>query len=483
MSLEQLEATVRHDTELLDYPRHDWVRPRPASDGRPILDVLIIGGGQGGLTAAAALMREKVRNILVVDVSPENAEGPWRTFARMKTLRTPKHVLGPDQGLPSLTIRAWYEAQHGVGAWEELGLIPKETWADYLYWYRKTLGIPVRNQARAGAMEWREAEGCFAVPLTTVAPGAPDAADAPVTGETQGPQEEILLARKVVLATGIEGSGRWAVPRPIRDSLPPHTYAHTHEEIDFDALKGKRVGILGAGACAFDNAATALENGAASVDQFFRRPEMVRVNPYRWMEFVGFLKHHADLSDSERWRFIGQITAMGQLPPAETFRRATRFENHRLHAASPWTSVQFCGDEVCVTTPHGDFRFDFVILGTGFQTDLALRDELANFFPHIALWSDRYTPPPGEESADLARHPYLGPNFETQEKTPGDAPYLASVFNFTFGALLSMGLGGASISGLKYSIPRLVAGITKQLYREDAGAHFESLRAYNLEEF
>ena len=38
--------------------------------------------------------------------------------------------------------------------------------------------------------------------------------EAPVTSETQGAQEETLLARKVVLATGIEGSGRWAVPPP-----------------------------------------------------------------------------------------------------------------------------------------------------------------------------------------------------------------------------------------------------------------------------
>ena len=468
MSLEQLEATVRHDLELLDYPRGDWVRSRQAPDGQPILDVLIIGGGQGGLAVAFGLMREKVHNILVVDVNPEATEGPWRTFARMKTLRTPKHVTGPDLGVPSLTIRSWYEAQHGDGAWEGLGLVPKETWADYLYWYRRLLQIPVRNQARAGAIAWQEEAQCFAVPITS---------------ETAGGHTATLRARKVVLATGIEGSGRWHVPPSIREALPPHTYAHTHAEIDFGALAGKRVGILGAGACAFDNAATALEHGAASVDQFFRRPEMVRVNPYRWMEFVGFLKHHADLPDADKWRFIGQILRMGQLPPAETFRRATDFANHHLHAASPWSSVRYCGEEVCVTTPLGDFRFDFLILGTGFQTDLSLRAELANVFPHIALWSDRYTPPAGEESAELARHPYLGPNFETLEKTPGDAPYLKHLFNYTFGGLLSLGLGGASISGMKYSVPRLVAGITGQLYREDAEAYFGTLCGYALEEF
>jgi hypothetical protein len=33
----------------------------------------------------------------------------------MLTLRSPKQLIGPDLGVPSLTFRAWYEAQHGTG--------------------------------------------------------------------------------------------------------------------------------------------------------------------------------------------------------------------------------------------------------------------------------------------------------------------------------------------------------------------------------
>ena len=35
-----------------------------------------------------------------------------------------------------------------------MGLIPKETWAAYLTWYRQTLEIPVRPETRVGALRW-----------------------------------------------------------------------------------------------------------------------------------------------------------------------------------------------------------------------------------------------------------------------------------------------------------------------------------------
>ena len=52
--------------------------------------MLIVGAGQSGLVTAFGLMRERVRNILVIDRAPEGKEGPWVTFARMPTLRSPK---------------------------------------------------------------------------------------------------------------------------------------------------------------------------------------------------------------------------------------------------------------------------------------------------------------------------------------------------------------------------------------------------------
>ena len=58
---------------------------------------------------------------------------------------------------------------------------------------------------------------------------------------------------------GIAASGRWWMP-PQVEALPRHLRAHTADPIDFAALRGKCVAVLGAGASAFDNAATALED-------------------------------------------------------------------------------------------------------------------------------------------------------------------------------------------------------------------------------
>jgi cation diffusion facilitator CzcD-associated flavoprotein CzcO len=461
--LEALAERVRHDLELLDYPRRDWLPPRQTSHTTPpapIHDVVIVGAGQSGLAAAFGLLRERVKNLVVLDENPLDRAGPWLSFARMRTLRTPKHLTGPDLGIPSLTPRAWYEAENGAGSWEALRFLPKEAWAAYLAWYRRTLQIPVLPDTRVGALAWEPAARAFAVPCTDAASGA---------------ARPTLYARRVVLATGIEGSGQWEVPALISEALPRALYAHTRWDIDFAALAGKRIAVLGAGASAFDNAATALEHGAREVRLHFRRAALVDVNAYRWGEFVGFLRHLGDLPDADRWRFILQIVRMGQLPPADTYQRARQHAGFHLQPGSRWRSVEARGQTVVIQTDDQTFETDFVIVGTGFVTDLRLRPELANLERHIARWADRYTPPEGERNEDLLRHPYLGPGFQHTERTPGEAPYLAYLYNYTFGCLVSLGFGGASISGMKYSIPRLVAGITGSLFLEDRAQHFESL--------
>ncbi len=463
--LEALTQRVRRDLALLDYPRRPWVTPKVSRSGEPVYDVVVVGGGQSGLTAAFGLARERVGNVLVVDKNPLDRAGPWLSFARMRTLRTPKYLTGPDLGIPSLTPRAYYEAQFGEGSWEELGLVPKELWADYLAWYRQTLQIPVEAETSVGALDYDAEERCFLVPCS----GA------------RG--ERTLRARRVVLATGIDGSGEWRVPSAVSDALPQHSYAHTRDNIDFLALRGKRVAVLGAGASGFDNAATALDRGAAEVHLLFRRASLVNVNAYRWAEFVGFLKHHADLPDAEKWRFISQIMRMGQLPPADTLARAQQHPGFHLHPGSPWKRLSMRGEQIEIETGTQTLVVDFVIVATGFVTDLAARPELARFEPHIARWADRYQPPAADANDDLKRHPYLGPGFEFTERQPGQAPHLQHLHNYTFGGLLSMGFGGASISGLKYSAQRLVSGITRSLFLEDGELHYQSLRDFAEVEF
>ena len=459
-ALAALSLRAQAELAQLSYPARPWVRPRSGAHGEHVYDVLIVGAGQGGLAAAFALKRERVDNILVVDQNPLDRAGPWRSFARMRTLRTPKHLTGPDLGIPSLTPQAFYEALCGQGSWQSLTFLPKELWADYLRWYRETLGLPVRAETRVGALRWDESERAFRVPCA------------------RGDQTEELLARRVVLATGIEGSGQWHVPDSIRGALSQRLYAHTSADIDFDALRGKRVVVLGAGASAFDNAATALEQGAAELHLLFRRSELVAINPYRWAEFVGFLKHFGDLPDAQKWRFISQIIRMGQLPPRDTFERARELPGFHLHAGCTRLEITERAGRVHVHTHDATLSADFLIVGTGFITDLSLRPELLHVEGAIARWSDRYAPAHADGHEDLLRHPYLGSYFELTERDPGSAPWLGYLFNYTFGSLLSLGFGGASISGMKYSLVRLTSGITRSLFLEDSEHYFDTLCAY-----
>ena len=89
----------------------------------------------------------------------------------------------------------------------------------------------------------------------------------------------------------------------------------------------------------------------------------------------------------------------------------------------------------------------------------------------------------GERENDvLARHPYLGPSFEFMERQPGTAPFISRLHNFTLGSLPSLGITGAAITGMKYGVPRLVNGLVRDLFREDAAAHYQDFLAYAVPE-
>lgn len=51
--LAALDAAVRRDLDIIRYPRKEWV-PAMERDGQRVLDVAIIGAGQGGLATAFA---------------------------------------------------------------------------------------------------------------------------------------------------------------------------------------------------------------------------------------------------------------------------------------------------------------------------------------------------------------------------------------------------------------------------------------------
>src|SRR5690349_359605 len=77
--MDTLAALVQADLAKTAHPSMPWLTPVVGPDGRPALDVLIVGGGQSGLAIAFALARSQVKNVLVVDKAEEGREGPWLT--------------------------------------------------------------------------------------------------------------------------------------------------------------------------------------------------------------------------------------------------------------------------------------------------------------------------------------------------------------------------------------------------------------------
>jgi len=451
-----LEARLRQDLSWLDLPARPWTMPR-THDGHDVLDVAVIGAGMAGLAASATLAHLGIR-VRAFDRAPAGFEGPWATTARMETLRSPKQLTGPALGLPALTFRAWFEAQFGEAAWQALDKIPRLQWMDYLRWYRQVLDLDIRNEHRVEQIVPR-ADGL--VSLSMQSP------DGPLT----------VLARRVVLATGRDGLGGAYVP-PLAGALPRHLWAHSSDEMDYATLRGKRVGVVGAGASAMDSAATALEAGAASVELLVRRQDIPRVNKSKGAGNPGLTHGHYGLPDAWKWRLRNYINTEQVPPPRGSTLRVSRHANAHFNLGAALESVEVRGDVLHIGTPRGTYELDFLIFSTGFRIDLETRAEFAAFAPHIRYWRDRYVPPAGQEDRELSDSPDLGEAFEFQEKTQGACPGLSRIHCFCYPAALSHGTISGDIPAISDGARRLGQGIAALLYQEDVELHYAALQAF-----
>ncbi|MDF3336375.1 NAD(P)/FAD-dependent oxidoreductase [Mycolicibacterium septicum] len=438
------DLAARESLRLLGLDGNNWIAPRDDVDH----DVAIIGAGQSGITTAHALLRAGVAKVTVIDSGQQDADLAWQSRARMRTLRTAKSISGPELGNPALSFRAWYESNRGEAAFDDIDRIPTSDWADYLSWFREQTGIAVRRGIR----------------VTDIAPGTTGLR---LTLE-QDRRQWTEHTRKLVLAGGVSGTGGPHIPAELR-GLSNRLWAHTADLIDFDALHGKTVAVLGAAASAYDAAATALEAGATEVHVYTRRPAVVVANlanrPNPLVQDVFHL-----LSDAERWEQRVRAARQGANVPEDSVARAAAFPNYHLHVSAPWSSASERGGRVLVEAGDGARTFDFVIAGTGYQQDPATRPELATIAPYIARWQDVYPAPPGLGNEILGVAPYLGPGYQLAEKEPGSAPWLADIHVFSIGANVSFGRPVGDIPSLRIGVPRLAEAITRDLVLADLRA-------------
>ncbi len=449
--LPALEARLARDLAVLNQPAPNWITPRPG-----VLDVAVIGAGMGGLAAAFALIREGVRNIRLFDEHPAGFEGPWVTFARMETLRSPKHLVGPALGLPALTFRAWHEAQFGTAEWDALWRIPRTQWMDYLKWYRRVLDLPVENDAR----------------MTSLAPRG----DLVGIGFADGRQ---ALARRVVLATGRDGLGGPIMPA-VFAPLPPSMCVHSSAEIDFAALRGRRIAVIGAGASGFDNAGAALEAGAAAVTMLMRRRHVPRINKGMGVSSAGMNAGFYDLPPAQRVQLTTYLTDTGTAPPRLSVMRCTRHENFHWAASCPVLSARLADGCAVLATPRGDMSFDLVIVATGFGIDTSRRPEIADLAAGMLRWEDAY-PPVVAEGGDHGASPFLGPYFEFLPRGPGDA-WVGRVYCLNFAGTLSHYKLTGDIPAISAGATRLADGIIRSFFTEDYEDHYQRLQDFETPE-
>ena len=461
--LEALAQRLHEDLERLCLPAEDWLQ-RASAD--PVLDVAIVGGGMSGLAAAAALRLAGVRRVQVFDRNPVGQEGPWVTHARMQTLRSPKHLAGPALGLPSLTFRAWYESQFGAAGWQSLDRIPRRRWQDYLNWYRTVLNLPVASLTRIDSVE-----------AAILPDGGPGVAFKAWSDASNGASAQPLLTRHLVLATGMDGLGGPAIPA-LAASLPRERWQHTSEYIDFAALRGRRLGIVGGGDSALDAAATAAESGVASIDVFVRSDDFSRINYWKAFTHPGHYHGFTALTPEERQPLLDFLKAQKVPPARDTVRRVARWPNIRLHFTSPVSSVAVAHDDaLAVRTLQGEYPVDHLVFATGYATNLSARPELTGLAPHIRFWNDR--DPALTSGFALDSFPDLEPDFSLREKSPGACPVLGRVHLFTGAALLSQGKLTGDIPGISHGAQRLASGIVARLYATDRDRQFQAVRDYD----
>ena len=307
------------------------------------------------------------------------ARGPWVSYARMETLRSPKHLAGPAMGLPNLAFRTWFEAKFGEPAWRDLGKIPRPMWMDYLTWYRQVLALPVENNASVLDIS-----------------SAPHGYDLTVR---QGVEERVLPARRIVLATGREGVARPRVPAALAGLVGP-SVRHSSDDIDFTAMRGKVVAIVGFSASAVDNAAEALEAGARKVHLLVRAPDVSRINKMKHTNFPGFTAGFSMLPAKARLDLLSYVMRYRTAPPRDSVNRVFRHPNVEINLNAPLERVTQLADRLEISAGAYRFTADEIIYCTGFKIDTQAPGELGEFAPRIRTFRDS-VPDDGEILPEL----------------------------------------------------------------------------------
>jgi FAD-dependent urate hydroxylase len=327
-------------------------------------DVVIIGAGPYGLSAAAHLRTIKGLEVLVFGepMSFWRRHMPAGMFLRSNWTAT--QIADPNL--------AWtLEAYQSVTGDHFFQPVPLSSFVCYGQWYQRQ-ALPDVDLRRVVRLEV-DPKG-FRVALSD--------------GET-------VFSRRVVVAAGI-GSFAW---RPSEFSpFPSSLVSHTSEHFDLQRFKGKRVLVIGGGQSALESAALLHEAGAET-------EVIVRTDRICWLQgWASKTLHHrlgkftrkllyapTDVGPAGISQLMARPDLLRLLPrrlqdklrkrsvrPAGARWLVRRLERVPIRLGCSITEVALAGDKVRARLDDRSERVvDHVLLGTGYRVDISKYDFLA----------------------------------------------------------------------------------------------------------
>ncbi len=320
--------------------------------------------------------------------------------------------------------------------------IPRLQWLDYLRWYRKVIDLSIENRT-----ELVDLTGDTETVLLTLRSAA---------------GVERVAARRLLLANGRDGLGGAYVPQ-LFAGLDRRCCAHTSDDIEFAALRGKVVGVIGSGASAVDAAAEALEAGATRVAMLVRRAEVPRINRGMGIGSPGMWHGFNRLPLAQRWSFVQGIDDAAVPPPRDSMLRCSRHNNFSIITRCAPHNVALRDGRVVLDTTRGTLAFDFLILATGFTVDWPRRPELAVRSRRMSSSGAIALRPPIANSPRPTTR-CSGPSRIPEERTSGTAPWVERVHCFNFSAYLSHGPITGDVPAISVGAERVAKGVAAALW-------------------
>jgi thioredoxin reductase len=371
---------------------------RDGSSRVPDAEVVVIGAGPYGLSAAAHLKSAGV-DVRILGKPMEFWADRMPAGMLLRSPRVASNISDPSA---SHTLNA-FESANGIAP---VAPIPLETFAEYGQWFHRRL---ISN------LDQREVEAI----------------------EIFGNSFRILLndgisflSKRVVVAAGIGPFQQ--IPKVFR-SLPTAQVIHCYSGFKVRAFAGKRVAVIGAGQSSLESAALLHEAGA-EVEVIARIADLRWIGQHPWLHRLGpissMLYSRHDIGPAGISRLVAAPNLVRRVPLEWRDKIRTRAVRA---AGSTWLPARL--KDVNIKTG----RFVAEARSLGSQVQLKLNDGSVSFVDHVILGTGY--------SVDISRYKFLSPAIVKQVQVFDGYPVLDSGFRSSLPGLHFLGAPAARTFG------------------------------------